>query len=145
MSSLLVSSSIKKGPIREEAKLSREHPPERPCAMSGGWESIWTKLAAEWAWASEQEVSWEWPPETTVRRRNSIGSQSISTPLTARTGFACLKGFLWQEEIHNSCHRLSSGLSRMVLDTNSLSLSEFLRYNVQKEATATPVTAVLKF
>ena len=51
-----VSSSIKRGPIREEVKLPWEHPPERPCAVSSGWESIWAKLAAVWVWASEQEV-----------------------------------------------------------------------------------------
>lgn len=51
-----VSSSIKRGPIREELKLQWEHPLERPCVMNGGWESIWTKLAEVWVWALEQEV-----------------------------------------------------------------------------------------
>lgn len=63
-----VSSSIKRGPVREELKLHWEHPLERPCVMNGGWESIWTKLAEVWVWALEQEVilravSWGSCPE----------------------------------------------------------------------------------
>lgn len=81
------------------------------------------------------------------RGRTLQVTRFISTPLKAGAGLSSLKGFLCLEEIHNSCHWLSSGLSRTALDTNSLSLSECIFrmwHNVQKERAAIPRAAILK-